>query len=678
MLLFSGLTILAYQNCQRGFSTNASNGQQQSNNQIPSSNSTTGGVTSALASASSVSKNDLAQKPYMGFNTYYSSRIHAWSLTKEKITQVADDMKNYGLIDSGYNLLSLDVGWWFSWTGTPRDTTTNLIIPAPFIGNDSDMSSLVSHIHSDGLKVGLYTDTGSTGCGGFPGSGSYIHQDLQQMISWDVDMLMVDHCGGNVNAKKAGVVTAAYNGSDYEYSMWSSNIMNLAQTTGKQIVFNVCDWNFNDRTTGWAPGIANSWRTQTDIDYRVYNYNSVTGLWDIYDAASSTPISWQIILRNFIGNDVPPAAGPGHWNDPDYILIGGYGLTPTEEQSYFSMWVIQSAPLLLATYPADMAPTANDGPRLRAMLLNPEVIAINQDSLGRQAEKVREDKPGQVVYAKALSGNGHHAVLLLNENDVLASSITVNWGDLGLTSASSATVRDAVARQDLGTYSTSFTATNIPAHGSRLLVIQGTDLSINNGSWQSLSTKKVLGSPAVAVNSSGEADVALGLDRYYWLRTKSGSIATDWTRIKPAGCTKDVVFFNDPAITYVANGALDIVGLGYVDADGAGPKSVEAFFSYSFDNGKSWACFESLGKPTGSMLNGRLALVTSDGSTIDVLGRNNENSISAKRWTPIGGWTDWKYDGGCVRSGVSASSRSNGIVALIIALFSPYMRGCTE
>ncbi len=654
LILFAALIVVAYQNCQRGFSTNNNSNGLQSN-----TSATLGNTFISAANSSSVVKNDLAQKPYMGFNTYYSNRIQQWQMNKQNITQISDDMQSNGLVSSGYNVLSLDIGWWYAWSGSPRDTATHKIIPAPLFGSESDMSAMISHIHSNGLKVGLYTDTGSgeaAGCGGYPGSGEYILQDVLQMISWGVDMLKVDHCGGNSNATKAGISTA-YNGSDYEYGLWSHAVISAAQTTGKQLLLNIADWNFVDRTSSWASELGNSWRTQSDIDWR--SYNLVNGSY-VYDPAASAPISWSLIMRNFTGNDVPPAAGPGHWNDPDYLLIGGFGLNATEEQSYFNMWVIQSAPLILATYPADLSPSASDGPRLRAMLLNPEVIAIDQDSLGRQGEKVREDLPGQVVYAKALSGSGEHAVLLLNENDVVAASISVNWGDLGLTNSSAAKVRDVVNRKDLGSFSGSFTVTNIPAHGSRLLLIQGTDASINNGSWQSLS-KKILGSPAVVVHAGVETDVALGLDRYYWSRSKTGSSVTDWTRINPAGCSDKVIFFNDPAITYV-NGAIDIVGLGYVDAWGAGPQSVEVFNSYSYDNGKTWVCYGNLGKPSGSMLHDRLALVTPDGSTLDVLGRTSDNTISSKRWTSSGGWSSWQNDGACVRSGLSASSRPNGVI----------------
>ncbi len=608
-------------------------------------------------SPQSLTQNSFAYRPQMGFSTYYSSRIQRFQVNQTELTKIADDMNKYGLRNVGYRLLHIDIGWWFAWSGSPRHPVSREIIPAPLF---PDLPGLIQHIHQDGLLVGLYTDTGagdSAGCGGFPGSGAFIQQDVLQMAQWGIDFLKVDHCGGNPNAAAKGIANA-YNGSDYEYQIWHDAIRSAGKSAGKQIVLNVADWNFNDRTPGWAPKLANSWRTQSDIDYRVYDY--INGSY-VYNPNKSVPISWNLIMRNFLANDVPPAAGPGHWNDPDHLLIGGFGLTHIEEQSYYNMWTIQSAPLILATYPADLAPNAPDGPRLRAMLLNTESIAINQDELGRQGEKVREDAPGLLVYSKILSGKGRRAVLLLNSSPEMAS-MTVHWGDIGLVTGRSAAVRDIVVHTDLGQFSSSFTAANIPSRGSRLLLIEGAEASVNFTSAES-GRRKILASPAVYIRDGVEFQVALGLDRDYWFRSRSGSSLSEWSRIRPSGCVGDVIFFGDPALTF-ANGAINLVGLGYVDKWGANPDHITAFHSYSYDQGKTWSCYGDLGAPSGGLY-GRLAIVAHD-SVVDIHGRGQDNAMYAKSWSPSGGWSNWVREGGCLRSGISASVRPDGSVDLVV------------
>lgn len=598
-----------------------------------------------------ISANVLAQKPYMGFNTYYASRMSRMQVNQTSLQQIADDMNANGLAAAGYNILSFDIGWWYSTTGSPRDPTTHQIIPSPLI---PDLKGVVNHIHADGLLAGVYTDPGigdAAGCGGFPGSGGYIDQDVRQFIGWGFDFLKLDHCGGNPHAAAAGINdpgNAAYaqwgygTGSAYEYGLWANAILAAAQSTGKQLIFNIGDAEgISDHVHGWAHTIGNSWRTQMDIA-----------------VPPQYPVTWSTILRNFEGNDTPPVAGPGHWNDPDYLLIGGYGLSTIEEQSYFNMWVIQAAPLILATWPADLAPTAADGPRLRAMLLNPEVIAIDQDSLGRQGEKVREDSVGVVVYSKVLSGSGRRAVLLLNKNDSAVSSISFTWGDIGLANGS-ASIRDVVAKSNLGSFSNGYTSTGIPAHGSRLFLVTGTDStpSLNN-SWEKLGGK-ILGTPSVTSLNGTEVVFGLGVDHYFWMNQKTASGWSGWSQIRPANCSNDVTFFGDPAAIAV-NGMIHLVGSGIENGAENASLQKNVFASHSNDGGKTWTCFTNLG---GNVF-GHLGNSSPDGSSIDVMGRGWDNAIWRTRWNSSN-WSSWQSLGASIISGVQATSRGNGVVDVV-------------
>ena len=129
--------------------------------------------------------------------------------------------------------------------------------------------------------------------------------------------------------------------------------------TGRKILYSICEWGVNNPWT-WAPQVGNSWRTTGDIQD---NYSSMLSIFN-----------QNVWLY--------PHAGPGAWNDPDMLEIGNGGMTTTEYQSEFSLWAAMDAPLLAGTdlrtiSPADLK-----------IYTNKNVIAVNQDPLGRQAVPV--------------------------------------------------------------------------------------------------------------------------------------------------------------------------------------------------------------------------------------------------------------------------------------------------
>jgi hypothetical protein len=378
--------------------------------------------------------NGLAQVPYMGWNSWYA---YGENINDTKIRQAADAIVSNGLNTLGYTYVGIDGGWWTTGGGGGRDANGN-IIPNPTFPN---MGALTAYIHSKGLKAGTYTDTGSSGCGTAFGSYGHQQQDVNQFAAWGFDLLKVDHCGGNPQTGN----TAS------EYAYWRDVIAN--NSSQRSIVYNICEWGVNTPWV-WGPATGNSWRTGGDISF---------------DSGHTNPffrVSWASVLGNFDANNHPSSAGPGGWNDPDYLLIGGFGLTATEEQSYFSMWAIQAAPLILATDVTNMTQATKN------TIMNNEVIAIDQDPLGKQGTLVREDTPGLQVWSKTLSGTGVRAALLLNRN-ASATNMTVNWTDLGL-QAGNATVRNLWTKTNLGTLSNGYTV-NVPSHGVVMLKVTGTE-----------------------------------------------------------------------------------------------------------------------------------------------------------------------------------------------------------
>ena len=202
--------------------------------------------------------------------------------------------------------------------------------------------------------------------------------------------------------------------------------------TGRPIFFSMCEWGVDDPAT-WAPKVGNSWRTTGDIGD-----------------------SWNsMISRADQNNKWAQYAGPGGWNDPDMLEVGNGGMTTTEYETHFSLWCLMKAPLLIG---CDISSMSDDTLRI---LTNHEVIAINKDKLGVQGNKTVVNGDTE-VWSGPLDG-GARAVVLLNRGNTTAT-ITAKWTDLGLPADTQADVRDLWQMKDLGTKTTSVSA-SVPMHG---------------------------------------------------------------------------------------------------------------------------------------------------------------------------------------------------------------------
>jgi len=352
----------------------------------------------------------------------------------------ADAMVSSGLKDAGYQYVNIDEGWW---QGT-RDSAGNITVDT----NEwpGGMKAIADYIHSKGLKAGIYTDAGRDGCGYYyptgrpaaPGSGSEGHydQDFLAFSTWGFDFVKVDWCGGNAEGLNARTA----------YQSISDSIARATAQTGRPMVLSVCNWG-NQSPWDWAPGMSTMWRTSQDIIYY-----------------GESP-SMDRVLTNFDSAQHPAAQSPGHYNDPDMLIVGMPGFSAAQNRSHLSLWAISGAPLLAGNNLATMSTET------RNILANPEVLAINQDALGKQGVRVAEDATGRQVYSKVLSGTGRRAVVLLNRTGS-AANITVRFANLGL--GATANVRNVWAASDLGTQTTSYT-TSVPAHEAVLLTVTGTD-----------------------------------------------------------------------------------------------------------------------------------------------------------------------------------------------------------
>jgi alpha-galactosidase len=148
-------------------------------------------------------------------------------------------------------------------------------------------------------------------------------------------------------------------------------------------------------------------------------------------------------------------AGPGHWNDPDMLEVGNGGMTDTEYRSHFSFWALLAAPLIAGNDLRDMKPEIHD------ILTNKEVIAIDQDPLGRQGRRVWKDGDLE-VWSKPLAGS-RRAVILFNRGES-EKEVTAKWTDLDYPESLSALVRDLWQKRDLGKATGQFSTLAAP-HG---------------------------------------------------------------------------------------------------------------------------------------------------------------------------------------------------------------------
>jgi alpha-galactosidase len=364
----------------------------------------------------------LALTPPMGWNTY---NRFGCNIDEALIRGAADAMVASGMRDAGYKYVVIDD----CWEGA-RDADGRLQPdPKRFA---SGMKALGDYIHSKGLLFGIYSDAGVKTCAGRPASQGHEYQDAAQFAAWGVDYLKYDWCTTYTRDGQEAYTTMA----------------DAIRATGRPIMLSICDWGTN-KAWVWGKTVGDLWRT--------------TG--DIYDHWSGTR-TYERGMLNIVDLNEPlyPFAGPGHWNDPDMLEVGNGGMTDTEYRSHFSLWAMMAAPLIAGNDLAHMSEAT------KAILMNREAIAIDQDALGRQGRRVRT--VGQTeVWSRPLVG-GRRAVLLLNRGET-AAQITADWLDLDYPATIKAKLRDVWAHRDLPTAKGAFTATVQP-HGVVMVIVDPT------------------------------------------------------------------------------------------------------------------------------------------------------------------------------------------------------------
>lgn len=436
-----------------------------------------------------------AAPPPMGWSSWNS---FADTVDSAVVMQQAQALIASGMQKAGYRYINIDEGWWLG----DRDTEGNIVVdakqwPALQAGERAgDMANIVRYIHGLGLKAGIYTDVGKSGCGFYgpavgpprPHTGSEGHydRDFLQFAKWGFDYVKVDWCGGNGENLDPAV----------QYAAVAHAIARAERITGHSLFFSICDWGKNSPWT-WAPGIGGVtgaiWRTSGDIVAPIVA-NTPT---------STRRASFPGVLSNFDHGIHPEAQHTGFYNDPDMMVVGMQGLSETQNRVHMSLWAISGAPLIVGADLSRLNGTT------AGILKNPEVIAVDQDSLGLQSILVAQPSPGLQVWAKPLAHGGEHAVVLFNRT-AAAAQISVRWREVGLVPSASATVRDLWARKDLGSYRSSYSAT-VPPGDAVMLTLRGIDEKATR--YEAGSSANAFNGGDVAVpcrNCSGGKSVAIG------------------------------------------------------------------------------------------------------------------------------------------------------------------------
>ena len=373
-------------------------------------------------------QNSLAPTPPMGWNSWnhFASKV-----TDEDVRATADQMVSTGMRDAGYIYVNIDD----TWQGQ-RDANGVIHPNSKF----PDMKALSAYVHSKGLKLGIYSSPGDQTCAGYAGSYGHEVQDAQTYASWEVDFLKYDLCsfGKRMDAERKTHPDAPEPAAKSLMITAYQKMGDALRATNRPILYSLCQYGFDD-VWKWGPGVgASMWRTTGDID----------------DTYSRMDIIGQS------QSDLAPFAGPGHWNDPDMLEVGNGGMQPSEYQSHMSLWALVAAPLLAGNDLTKM--TDSD----KSILLNREVIAIDQDPLGKQGTRLYQY--GEInVWTRHLSG-GRLAVGMFTSDCCSSRNISVDLTKLGFPNG--AAVRDVWAAKDLGHYQGVLTRT-VARRGVMLLLL---------------------------------------------------------------------------------------------------------------------------------------------------------------------------------------------------------------
>jgi alpha-galactosidase len=322
----------------------------------------------------------------MGWNSW--NRFGA-KIDERIVVETAEAMVETGMRDAGYRYVVIDDGWM-----APERDRHGDFVPDPD-KFPRGIRAVADRVHELGLLFGIYTDAGTMTCQDLPASLGYEFRDARRFAEWGVDYVKVDWCHTQGLGPRA------------MYAKWAMAL----HATGRPMVLSICEWG-RAKPWLWAGSLGHLWRTCWDIQPE---WSSVLAILDR-----------QADLHSF--------AGPGHWNDPDMLEVGNGALTLEESRAHFALWCVLAAPLMAGNDPRDMTAEVRD------TLVAPDLVAIDQDSAGKQGRRVFRSGETE-VWARKLGREKTHAVVALNRGAV-AAEIVVPLASLGIPRGAKMGVRD--------------------------------------------------------------------------------------------------------------------------------------------------------------------------------------------------------------------------------------------
>lgn len=393
-------------------------------------------ATSAFAQqpTATTERGKLAPTPPMGWMTW---NMFKGDISEQLIKETADAMVESGLRDAGYKYVFIDDLWQGG-----RDNRNNIIPDPKKFPNG--IKALADYVHSKGLKLGIYSDAAQLTCGGCTASYGFEEQDARTFASWGIDYLKYDYCNAPEDSATA--------------RLRYKTMADALSKSGRDIVLGICEWGQRNGEE-WCEHVGGQlWRTSSDVRdmWKDIVNQGGAGILDIINVTA--PLSKQV--RH------------GQWPDMDMLVVGlngkggpssdlgGVGCTYTEYQTQMSMWCMMSSVLALSNDLRHLTPED------KRILLNKEIIAIDQDPLGKAAERV-VNEAGHQVFVRPLA-NGSHAVAILNSGDK-AQKLSVSFKQLGLTGKY--TVRDVWQHRDIARGATKWGG-KVQAHETKVFVLR--------------------------------------------------------------------------------------------------------------------------------------------------------------------------------------------------------------
>ncbi|OCK81502.1 glycoside hydrolase family 27 protein [Lepidopterella palustris CBS 459.81] len=350
-------------------------------------------VTGKVIVPGASSYNGLNLVPQMGWDNWNAFQC---DVNESLLLNTARAMVDYGLRDLGYQYIVLDDCW--------------------SIGRNESGYLVADHtLHSMGMKFGMYSSAGIMTCARYPGSLGYEQKDADLWASWDVDYLKYDNC---FNQGQSGTPQISFN----RYNVMSQAL----NKTGRPIVYAMCNWG-QDSPFDWAYGIANSGRMSGDVSD---TFNRPDSRCPCTESIGCSWPGFHCSIMNILNKmaAVQSRTMSGYAQDLDMLEIGNGGQTDSEYVVHFSMWAINSSPLLIGTNVLTLSP-AN-----LAIYSNPAVIALNQDPSATAAIRkwrylVNPDEFGEgeiALWTRSLD-NGDQVIALLNAgNASMMMNATLN------------------------------------------------------------------------------------------------------------------------------------------------------------------------------------------------------------------------------------------------------------